>query len=39
MTHTDEEIYIDLKLEEVNTDDFCLLQEVILTDDDMQLTI
>ena len=37
MTHTDEEIYIDLKLEEVNTDDFCLLQEVTLTDDDMQL--
>ena len=39
MTYTDEEIYMDLKLEEVNTDDFCLLQEVTLTEDDMQLTI
>ena len=39
MTYIDEEIYMDLKFDEVNTDDFCLCQEVTLTDDDIQLTI
>ena len=38
MTYIDEEIYMDLKFDEVNTDDFCLLQEVNLTEEDMQLT-
>ena len=38
MTSTDEqEFYMyDIKFDEVNTDDFCLLQEVTLTEDDMQ---
>jgi len=38
MTYIDEEIYMDLKFDEVNTDDFCLCQEVNLTEEDMQLT-
>ena len=37
MTYIDDEIYMDIRFEEVNTDDFCLCQEVVLTDD-MQLT-
>ena len=38
MIYIDDEIYMDLKLNETNVDDFDLYQEVILTDD-MQLTI
>ena len=38
MTYIDEEIYMDLKFDEVNTDDFDLYQEVNLTEEDMQLT-
>ena len=37
MIYIDDEIYTDIKFDEVNTDDFCLCQEVNLTDD-MQLT-
>jgi len=37
MIYINDEIYMDLKLNETNVDDFDLYQEVILTDD-MQLT-
>ena len=38
MIHINDEIYMDLKLNETNVDDFDLYQEVILTEEDMQLT-
>ena len=38
MIYIDDEIYTDIKFDEVNTDDFCLCQEVNLTEEDMQLT-
>ena len=37
MIYINDEIYMDLKLNETNVDDFDLYQEVVLTDDDMQL--
>jgi len=39
MIYINDEIYMDLKLNETNVDDFDLYQEVTLTDDDIQLTI